>query len=210
MWVCIQVSKVVNGQLLQLVSGSIYISTATVSLVSGDGILIESDEKGEVYKVNLYVSFIADDGIEITEGYEPQEENTTTDSGNNSTTEGEQNKPKPHPMKVVKIKAITTPTSFIGIDGITVTESIENIPHPNQDGTVDKWTRTKVVVVEHDIKSYIGKDGIKVSIEDITTENKDPNTGEVTTKVCKALIIQGEEPSKFSFIGKDGITIAQA
>ena len=42
----------------------------------------------------------------------------TPDSGNNSNTEGEE-KPKPHPMKVIRIKATNTDLSFIGIDGIT-------------------------------------------------------------------------------------------
>lgn len=107
--------------MLQLVSGSIFISTAPVSLVSGDGIIIECDEKGEVYKVNLYVSFIAEDGIEITEGYEPQEEATTP--------EGEE---KPHPMKVISIKG--TKFSFIGEDGITVAQSEESVTKTDDQG----------------------------------------------------------------------------
>lgn len=202
MWVCIQVSKVVNGQLLQLVSGSIYISTATVSLVSGDGILIESDEKGEVHKVNLYVSFIGEDGIIVTESYTESEETTTDDQGNTITT-------KKHPKKVITIKGDAMPMSFIGIDGITVTEDIQNVEKTNQDGSTN-WVSTKVVTIEHDIKSFIGKDNIKVTEEVITETTTDPVTNEQVTKNKKVIVIQQDMPSKFSFIGKDGITIAQA
>ena len=169
-------------------------------MVSGDGILIESDEKGEVYKVNLYVSFIADDGIEIFEGYEPQEEATTPDSGNNSTTEGEE-KPKPHPMKVIRIKATNTAMSFIGIDGITVHDEMIK-----DDNGSDK----RLITVEHDIKSFIGKDNIKVTEEYITQEVKDPNTGETTSTTKKCVIIQQDKPTKLSFIGEDGIKVTQA
>lgn len=189
--------------MLQLVSGSIFISTSPVSLVSGDGILIESDEKGEVYKVNLYVSFIADDGIEIFEGYEPQEEATNPDSGNNSTPEGEEGeeKPKPHPMKVIRIKATNTAISFIGIDGITVhDEMIKD----------DNGSDIRLITVEHDIKSFIGKDNIKVTEEIITDEVTDPNTGETVTKEKKCIIIQQDKPTKLSFIGEDGITVTQS
>lgn len=195
--------------MLQLVSGSIFISTSPVSLVSGDGILIESDEKGEVYKVNLYVSFIADDGIEIFEGYEPQEDATSPDSGNNSTTEGEE-KPKPHPMKVIRIKATNTDMSFIGIDGITIHDEVKNVDVSNENDPVNKWVQKRVITVEHDIKSFIGKDNIKVTEEIITDEVTDPNTGETVTKEKKCIIIQQDKPTKLSFIGEDGITVTQA
>ena len=197
--------------MLQLVSGSIFISTSPVSLVSGDGILIESDEKGEVFKVNLYVSFIADDGIEIFEGYEPQEEakEEGSDSGNNSNTEGEE-KPKPHPMKVIRIKATNTDMSFIGIDGITIHDEVQNVDVSNENDPVNKWVKKRVITVEHDIKSFIGKDNIKVTEEIITDEVTDPNTGETVTKEKKCIIIQQDKPTKLSFIGEDGITVTQS
>ena len=199
--------------MLQLVSGSIFISTSPVSLVSGDGILIESDEKGEVYKVNLYVSFIADDGIEITEGYEPPEETKEegSDSGTDNTTntEGEE-KPKPHPMKVIRIKATNTDMSFIGIDGITIHDEVQNVDVSNENDPVNKWVQKRVITVEHDIKSFIGRDNIKVTEEIITDEVTDPNTGETVTKEKKCVIIQQDKPTKLSFIGEDGITVTQS
>lgn len=199
MWCCIQLSKVVNGELLQLVSGSIFLSTAPVSLVSGDGILIESDEKGEVYKVNLYVSFIADDGIEIFEGYELGEEESSTNP-ENGTTEGEE-KPKPHPLKVIRIKATNTPMSFIGIDGITIHDAVVNDDNNNE---------KRLITVEHDIKSFIGKDNIKVKEEIITCDVQDPTTGETTTVSKKCIVIQQDKPTKLSFIANDGITVTQS
>lgn len=197
--------------MLQLVSGSIFISTATVSLVSGDGILIEPDEKGEVYKVNLYISFIADDGIEISEGYEPQEEDeeNNTDSGNNSTPEDE-DKPKPHPKKVIRIKATNKNMSFIGIDGITVHDEVMNVDVSNENDPVNKWVQTRVITIEHDIKSFIGKDNIKISVEHITDEFTDPNTNETTSTTKKCIVIQQDKPTRLSFIGDDGITVSQS
>lgn len=207
-WYCIKINDVINKQVVQLVSGSIYLNN-TISLVSGDGILIEAEATTNTYKVNLYVSFIADDGIEITEGYEPQEEDTTTDSGNNSTTEGEE-KPKPHPMKVIRIKATNTDMSFIGIDGITIHDEVQNVDVSNENDPVNKWVQKRVITVEHDIKSFIGRDNIKVTEEIITDEVTDPNTGETVTKEKKCVIIQQDKPTKLSFIGEDGITVTQS
>lgn len=144
--------------MLQLVSGSIFISTTPVSLVSGDGIIIESDEKGEVYKVNLYVSFIAEDGIEITEGYEPQEEATTP--------EGVE---KPHPMKVISIKG--TKFSFIGEDGITVAQSEESVTKTDDQGNTTTEKMQVVTIGNDNNKEYefVGKDGVEVTTEEVTT-----------------------------------------
>ena len=180
-------------------------------MVSGDGILIEPDEKGEVYKVNLYISFIADDGIEISEGYEPQEEDeeNNTDSGNNSTPEDE-DKPKPHPKKVIRIKATNKNMSFIGIDGITVHDEVMNVDVSNENDPVNKWVQTRVITIEHDIKSFIGKDNIKISVEHITDEFTDPNTNETTSTTKKCIVIQQDKPTRLSFIGDDGITVSQS
>ena len=189
----IQLTTVKGTDVLQMVSGSIYYNT-TVSLVSGDGILIEEEASTNSYKVNLYMSFIADDGIQITEGYEPAEEE-------GDSTNVDPNKPKPHPMKVVRIKATNAAMSFIGIDGITVHDEMIK---------EDDGSEKRLITVEHDIKSFIGKDNIKVTEEYITSEVKDPNTGETTSTTKKCVIIQQDKPTKLSFIGEDGITVTQS
>lgn len=189
----IQLTTVKGTDVLQMVSGSIYYNT-TVSLVSGDGILIEEEATTNSYKVNLYISFIADDGIQITEGYEPKEEE-------GDSTNVDPNKPKPHPMKVVRIKATNADMSFIGIDGITVHDEMIK---------EDDGSEKRLITVEHDIKSFIGKDNIKVKEEYITSEVKDPNTGETTSTTKKCIVIQQDKPTKLSFIGEDGITVTQS
>ena len=90
LWICIQISKVEGTDLLQLVSGSIYLSTTTVSLVGGDGIMVEPNEDGSVQTVSLYVSFIGDDHIEVIESYIPQKDTPSTEEGEPQTqAEGE-------------------------------------------------------------------------------------------------------------------------
>ena len=201
-WYCIQLNDVEGQRIIQKVSGSIYLNTGNISLVSGDGILIESDTSGEVFTVNTHLSFIGEDGIIVTESYTEKEETTTDDQGNTVTT-------KKHPKKVITIKGDAMPMSFIGIDGITVTEDIHNVEKTNADGSTT-WSSTKVVTIEHDIKSFIGKDNIKVTEEVITETTTDPNTNEQVTKNKKVIVIQQDMPSKFSFIGEDGITVAQS
>lgn len=64
-------NDVANGCMVQRVSGSIHIWQNTLSLVGDDGIKIDSftDEKtgASGFKVSLFVSFIGEDGITISE-----------------------------------------------------------------------------------------------------------------------------------------------
>ena len=217
MWICIQLSKVENDRMIQLVSGSIYLSTPNVSLVGGDGICVTPNEDGSVQTIDLYVSFIAEDGIEITETYDPPEESksdetTEGDATTQAETETNPNEPETKKdvkrKKVIKIKNTSIPLSFIGIDGITVHEDIYNYDVSTEQDQSNIWKQTKVITIEHDIKSFIGKDGISVSEETWKEEVKTNPDSDVTVTVEKKAIVISGVGNTLSFIGKDGITVS--
>ena len=207
LWICIQISKVEGTDLLQLVSGSIYLSTTTVSLVGGDGIMVEPNEDGSVQTVSLYVSFIGDDHIEVIESYIPQKDTPSTEEGEpqtqaegeGDTTEPQQPQKPVKQLKVIQIKQ-KTPFSFVGTDGITVQDYLWAEPQ-KEDGTYD---HRRVITISG--MSHIGRDGITVTEEDLEETVTDATTGVETTVTKRVLVFSGST-SNVSFIGIDGIEV---
>lgn len=204
-FIVIQMNDVKDGTMVQRVSGSIYIDQATVSMVSGDGIQIEQSTNGQtdVIKVSLYVSFIGEDGIEVIESYGEEE------SQPEGQAEGETEQPQGGRLKVIRIKGTSTPLSFIGKDGITVTDELVHEDISTEEDETNIWKETRVITIggEAMALSFIGEDGITVteSIHEETT-----GEGETAiTKKTKVITITGEN-QEFSFIGKDAIQVSQS
>ena len=87
-WECIQVSKVVNGQLLQMVSGSIFFTTpsdSTLSIIAGDGINIYFDDSTdkEACVISAKLSVIPKDNIITTNQYTDNDGNIVVEVGAN-------------------------------------------------------------------------------------------------------------------------------
>lgn len=87
LWACVQISKVVDNQLLQLVSGSIYISSQNggsidinpISLVAGDGIKLTFTTDPDACKIEQNLSVISsDNSILIAQDAGPDNIHTIT------------------------------------------------------------------------------------------------------------------------------------
>ena len=106
----IQLNTVVNGQVKQLVSGSIYINDSLSNIdIKGDN-GIEVTKTNDTYNVKLYISIITKDGIEISDELwreKPENEDET-------------------PTRVFTVGL--TPISFIDTDGIILRDEYTTIP----------------------------------------------------------------------------------
>lgn len=77
LWACVQISKVVDNQLLQLVSGSIFFTTPSessssydgeLSIIAGDGINVDFDSNDNAYTISAKLSIIpTDDFIAVNQ-----------------------------------------------------------------------------------------------------------------------------------------------
>lgn len=110
LWACVQISKVVDNQLLQLVSGSIFFSTPSesfssydgeLSIIAGDGINVDFDANDNAYTISAKLSIIPVDNIITTNQY--------TDTDNTLIVELGANLPEIHKQ-----------VSIIAGDGIIV------------------------------------------------------------------------------------------
>lgn len=122
----IQLNTVVNGQVKQLVSGSIYINDTLSNIdIKGDN-GIEVTKTNDTYNVKLYISIITKDGIEISD---------------------ELWREKPENKDVTPTRVFTvglTPISFIDIDRIILRDEFANIP---DDQNPEQTKRVRVIEV---------------------------------------------------------------
>lgn len=152
-FITIQLNSINGYNLVQLRSGTIYIEQGSgISLIAGDGIRIDTNTDNTEYTIALNLSFIAEDGITITE--------TTDTDGQRTVTIGaeEQNK-----------------ISIVGTDPITVTETTTNNVTTYIIGaniTIPEQEEFKI--------SFIGEDGITVTETTETDGQKTVTIGKTT------------------------------
>jgi len=203
-------------EILQLVSGSIYLSTSGyISLIQGDGIVISKNTLDGVtnYTVSAYISLIGGDGIQITR--------ESTQSGDNQI--------------IFKVNNTHKYISFIEGDGIIITKD-------SNDDTTDFYTISTQSAIEIkegdnitvtkesdaiykiDGKNTVvkGENGVNVveSINNNTTVytiTADIDPGDVVTSTVSEgngidVTQTGNNykvSAKLSLIGEDGISVTQ-
>lgn len=122
----IKLNTVVNNQIKQLVSGSIYINDnlSNVAIKGEDG--IEVTKTNDTYDIKLYISIITKDGIEISDELWKEE------------TENEDEKP----IRVFTVGL--TPISFIDDDGIILHDNYYTVP---DDQNPEQSKRIRVIKI---------------------------------------------------------------
>lgn len=92
LWACVQISKVVDNQLLQLVSGSIFFTTPSessssydgeLSIIAGDGINVDFDSNDNAYTISAKLSIIPVDNIITTNQYTDTDKTIIVELGAN-------------------------------------------------------------------------------------------------------------------------------
>lgn len=174
----IQLNEIVDGEIKQLVSGSIYISQNAVLPKAKEGIIItddpveeddetqttaegENEEEKKTEKViKLHVSIIGEDGIEVLDSlYQKSHEDVNPDA------EKEEN-----PARIFTIRGKRI--SFIGEDGITIEEEQEML-HEDEGGTLETPKEQTIYKIKGQAFSIIGEDGIFVHEEKVQSGEKE-------------------------------------
>ena len=230
--ITIQLNDVVENEIKQKVSGSIYLDSAAAGFPRAkEGIIIceeeneIEDEQGNKTKVKenvikLHVSIIGEDGIEVLDSlYEKSHEDVNPDA------EKEEN-----PARIFTIRGKRI--SFVGEDGITIEETKEMISE-DEGGTLETPKEQTIYTIKGKAFSIIGKDGIFVYEEKVNSGERNEFTnffvyGKKISLIAKdemRLKIEHQEgkgedykaekewaqwtlqPKGISFIAGDGISI---